>query len=145
MAGRGPAPKEQHHRERDTKRRITDRQVVITDDGETRGPDPLPEWSEQTVAWYETWRRAPQAQLFEETDWQRLVMLGAIVEAYFRKPNAAALTEIRLSEERMGATVVDRQRARIVIEREAPETTTSADGSVVDARERIAARRRGRA
>lgn len=120
MAGRGPAPKQQHQRERDTRRRQADL-VSVEYDGIVRGPELEGAYGPQTLAWYETWRKAPQAQLFEETDWLRLVLLAPIVEAYFRKPNAAALTEIRLNEEKLGATYVDRLRARIRVEREAED------------------------
>lgn len=116
MAGRGPQPNAHHQRERDTRRRVTARQTVVTRDGRTRGPELAGEYGPETLAWYETWRHAPQAALFEATDWSRLAMLAAMVDAYHRRPSAAALSEIRLSEERLGATVVDRQRARIVVE-----------------------------
>lgn len=91
---------------------------IVTVDDELRGPELAGPFSPSTLAWFETWRRSPQAQLFEETDWSRLVLLAPIVDAYFRRPSAAALSEIRMNEERLGATVVDRMRARIRIERD---------------------------
>ena len=91
---------------------------VVTDDGQVRGPELDGPYAPQTLAWYDTWRRSPQAQLFEETDWSRLVLLAPIVDAYFRRPSAAALSEIRMNEERLGATVVDRMRARIKVQRD---------------------------
>lgn len=107
---------------------------VVTDDGALRGPALSGDFSPETKAWHETWRRSPQAALFEATDWGRLALLAPIVDSYFRRPSAAALSEIRLNEERLGATVVDRMRARIRIEREAAPTEgeePSADGVVV--------------
>ncbi|WNN93957.1 terminase small subunit [Arthrobacter phage Nitro] len=122
MAGRGPAPKLQHQRERDTKRRQADA-VLLKADGELRGPDlplgivnPHPE----TILWWDTWRRSPQAQLFEDTDWEalkRAALLHDYVWKSPQKPSAAAISELRLIEERYGATYVDRQRAKIQIER----------------------------
>jgi hypothetical protein len=101
-------------------------------------------WLPQTVAWWETWRRVPQSQLFEETDWSRLAMLAAIVDGYWKRPSAAAMGEIRMSEERLGATVVDRMRARMRIEAPATDQPeTSSDGVVVDATAAIAARLNG--
>ena len=90
-------------------------------DGEKRGPDleaatGRDDWSEPLRAWWTTWQHAPQAQAFEATDWQRLVLLASIVESYLTRPSAAALSEIRLNEERLGATVVDRMRARMRVE-----------------------------
>jgi hypothetical protein len=110
---------------------------VVRDDGVLRGPDLLEEtgreWSVATTRWYTTWRRSPQAQLFEATDWERLLTLVPLVEYYHSgpKPSAAALSEIRLNEERLGATIVDRMRARIVIEHDDPD---GADADVVQLR-----------
>lgn len=108
----------------------THSEKVVTDDGAVRGPDLLDatgrDWSEPTKRWFETWRRSPQAQLFEATDWERLLTLVPLVEYYHSapKPPAAALSEIRLNEERLGATYVDRMRARIRIEQ--PESGADA-------------------
>lgn len=119
---------------------------AVTRDDEVRGPS-LTEatgqvvWLPQVETWWETWRRAPQAQLFEATDWGRLAMLAPIVEAYWKRPGAAALGEIRMNEERLGATVTDRMRARIRIE--SADGEPSEDGKVVpmaSARDRLAAR-----
>lgn len=115
MAGRGPAPQQQHQRERDTRRRQAD-SVSVSQDGEIRGPELVGPFSEPTHDWYMDWRTAPQATLFTNTDWRRLLLLAPIVEAYFKKPSAAALSEIRLNEERLGATYVDRLRAKIRVE-----------------------------
>jgi hypothetical protein len=102
---------------------------VLTHDGETRGPELLGAYSPETLAWYGTWRTAPQAQLFQDTDWSRLSLLAPIVEAYFRRPSAAALSEIRMNEERLGATVVDRMRARIRIQE--PDADEAASSGVI--------------
>lgn len=147
MAGRGPAPKQQHQRERDTRRRQAD-SVTVSDDGVLRGPDLVEatgreDWHPMTLAWYERWRLAPQAVLFEETDWGRLLLLAPMVDYYNKgaKPSAAALSEIRLNEERLGALYVDRQRAKINIEREgtgdADVIQLRAVGSKTDAMARL--------
>lgn len=112
--GTAHAPKENAAR----RNRPTLGEASIVPDGRTRGPE-LPEgYGDRTIEWYETWRTSPQAQLFEATDWGRLLMLAPIVDFYFSavKPSAAALSEIRLNEERLGATYVDRLRARIKID-----------------------------
>lgn len=88
---------------------------VFTADDEVRGPELAGQYGPEALASHSTWRRSPQAQLFEETDWSRLALLAPIVGGYFRRPSAAALSEIRMNEERLGATVVDRVRARIRI------------------------------
>lgn len=100
----------------------------LTRDGLTRGPE-LAEltgvntWSPPTIAWFQTWRESPQAQVFEATDWQRLGMLAYLVEDFFGgMADAKLLAEIRQNEERLGATYTDRQRARMRIT--APDLAT---------------------
>lgn len=90
-------------------------------DGKVRGPELArishrEGWPPFVLEWWETWRRAPQAVDFEETDWLRLALLAPFYESMITKPSAAALSEIRMNEERLGATVVDRMRARMTIE-----------------------------
>jgi hypothetical protein len=119
MAGRGPAPKPAHAR----RRRNSDpaAPLVLPAGQKADGPSLASltgreEWTAETVAWFEDWRTAPQALVFMATDWRRLALLAHVVERHFRQPSPALLAEIRLNEERLGATVVDRQRARMVVE-----------------------------
>lgn len=128
MAGQGPLPRSQHQRPRDTRRRQAGT-VELTADEITRGPalpasiaDPHPE----TVEWWDTWRRSPQAQVFAETDWAGLKRAALLHDQVWKspKPSAAAVTELRLIEERYGATYVDRLRAKMHI---ASEGTGSAE------------------
>lgn len=91
--------------------------------GAVHGPDITDatfrvDWPEPVRAWWETWRRAPQAAAFEATDWQRLAFLAPLVEslangACSTNEQIKLLSEIRMNEERLGATFTDRQRARI--------------------------------
>ena len=116
----GPLPKPERQRERDNKRRATEF-VTVTRDGVLRGPSLAKatgraEWEPQTMVWWDTWRRSPQAALFEETDWNRLATLALLYDGHVRRPSAAAMSEIRMNEERLGATYADRLRARIRIE-----------------------------
>lgn len=124
--------------------------TVLVRDDEVRGPSltdatgvlPSDGWLAPVEAWWETWRRSPQAQVFEATDWGRLAMLAPIVQAYWKRPSAAALGEIRMNEERLGATVVDRMRARMTIE-DAEENPGGQLVALPSARDNIAARLRG--
>lgn len=116
MAGTGPAPKLHRQRERDTRRRSAEF-TTVEDDGELRGPDLVGDYSPETLAWYDVWRRSPQAALFAATDWLRLSLLAPMVEKHLQSPSAAAMSEIRMNEERLGATYTDRLRARIAIEK----------------------------
>lgn len=93
--------------------------TTLTADGVVRGPD-LEEvtdrsWDKDVLRWYQTWRESAQAQLFTPTDWQRLAILAPLVEKHFSGPTGATMSEIRLNEERLGATIVDRLRARITV------------------------------
>lgn len=119
--------------------------ATLVRDGRRRGPTLKVAtggraWAPEVVRWWETWRRSPQASVFEATDWQRLAMLAPIVEAYWRDAEVKLLAEIRMNEERLGATVTDRMRARMKITDPEP-----AGGLVAlpSAREGIAARLRG--
>lgn len=114
MAGHGPAPKDAERRQR---RNTSAATVEIPAGARMKRPPPLPKapaavqtWSAATRAWYETWRRSPQSTMFTPTDWQRLQMLAALVEGYYRQPAKELLGEIRLNEAKLGATPEDRQR-----------------------------------
>jgi hypothetical protein len=123
MAGNGPLPKPERQRERDTKRRDRDF-TVVRPDGQLRGPelDANHGYLPATVAWFEVWRRSPQAQLFEDTDWLALQLVLPLVNSHFIKPSAAAASEIRLVTAALGATHADRLRlAKIRVEHDADE------------------------
>lgn len=130
MAGHGPAPKQHHQRERDTKRRITDRQITLSRDGAVRGPSiedatGTTSWGPEARAYWQTWRTSPMAAVLEATDWQRLAMLVPLVESYWTVgADSKILSEVRLNEERLGATVADRQRLRMKIEEAQDATVT---------------------
>lgn len=87
------------------------------------------QYSNQTRAWYRTWCSSPQAQAFTVTDWQRLHMLAPLVDKYFAEPRKDLLAEIRLNESLLGATHMDRLRARITI---TPAANPAADDSPAD-------------
>jgi hypothetical protein len=124
-------------------------ETMLVRDDEVRGPSleeatgvAAESWLPQVVTWWETWRNAPQAQVFEATDWGRLAMLAPIVQAYWKRPSAAALSEIRMNEERLGATVVDRMRARLRIEEDDVEGEDAQVVRLVSSRDDVTARLR---
>ncbi|TDC29862.1 hypothetical protein [Micromonospora sp. KC213] len=122
-------------------------ETVLPRDGEIRGPElaalmPSRTFSADVLAWFDDWRRSPQAAVFELTDWRRLALLAPIVESYFRRPSAAALSEIRMNEERLGATVVDRMRARMRIEDDAETDGDDLPAGVIPIDRRAALRDR---
>lgn len=69
-------------------------------------------YSTATKRWWDIWAESEQAEAFWPTDWERLQALAPMVEAY-NQGELKWLSEIRLNEERLGATVADRQRLRM--------------------------------
>lgn len=72
--------------------------------------------AELVERWWTRWRRSPLAEAFLETDWERLMMVAPLVANYYAHPHFAKLAEIRQNESLLGATVVDRLKARIKVE-----------------------------
>lgn len=119
MAGRGPAPKAERSRPNDTARRQAE-MTHVAEDGELRGPD-LPEglaWHERTRAWWDTWRRSPQAQTFTATDWDFLLDT-AMLHSELWSGNAGVAAELRLRASKFGATPEDRLRLKLQIDTDA--------------------------
>lgn len=136
MAGYGPPPAENR------RRRNADRyegHEVTVDQAAIQAP-PLPGRHSKAVQdWYATWCSSPQAQTFTVTDWQRLHMLAPLVAAYFKRPDKQLMSEIRLNESLLGATHVDRLRARIKVADPRP-----ADPAVPAGKDEVGERRRRR-
>lgn len=110
MAGRGVVPKDpekllghhppQHITELGDAPTDVPKMPTITD------PDP------RTLEWWDTWVTSPQAGQFMATDWLRLKMLVPLIDAYFKSPSPSRMAEVRMNEQRLGATPEDRQRLR---------------------------------
>lgn len=80
-------------------------------------PDTYP-WRPETVEWWETWRRSPQAKLFLDTDWQALQETASLVDAIWDTDmpwttRLKAAAEVRLRVEKFGATYADRLKLRM--------------------------------
>lgn len=129
MAGNGPAPSE--NRRRRNKDTYADVKTTVPAKSATlRGPtlndaagatqmelfDRLGV-TELVQDWWDTWRRSPLAEAFLDTDWSRLKMMVPLVATYYARPTYSALGEIRQNESLLGATHVDRLKARIKVER----------------------------
>lgn len=138
MAGYGPPPAE--NRRRTNADRYEGQEVTVEATGTAQAP-PLPGRHPKAVQdWYATWASSPQAQAFTVTDWQRLHMLAPLVAAYFKRPDKALMSEIRLNESLLGATHVDRLRARIKVESGQAPSPAGAE----ERDDEVAARRRKR-
>lgn len=131
MAGMGPPPAEKkRHRRPD---QFEHAKVSVPADATPDSPPELPGWekySTATLRWYRNWCESPQAVLFTRTDWQRLHMIAPLVEKYWAEPSVKLMAEIRLNEASLGATYVDRMRARIKLEQ--PKQQPGGPGTVAD-------------
>lgn len=118
MPGTGPPPSEnRRRRNQDT---YADVKATVTDDGELSGPALEGVWSDTARAYWDTWRRSPQAKVFLVTDWMRLRMLIPLVESYLSTPTPVKMAEIRQNETLLGATHTDRLRSRLKVDKSTP-------------------------
>lgn len=118
MAGRGPAPKDPAKRRRRNVDPVPT--AELAPDGELRGPE-LPDvldgetWHPQTVHWWDTWRRSPQAQAFLQTDWDFLLDTALLHHAWWMWGKSEFASELRLRAAKFGATPEDRARLRMKV------------------------------
>lgn len=135
MAGRGPAPKKDHSRERDDKNFT---KLVSSDEpmGFELPDDVLPqikvegelqwdvdgnpireEWHPATRRWWEAWRMSPQAsRMLSEPDWHFLLETALIHHKMWNNGRWEFASEVRLRAAKFGATPEDRMRLRSEIE-----------------------------
>lgn len=136
MAGNGPPPKE-NRRRRNADTYAADTKSVV-DDGELRGPPLEGAWTPETRAWWDIWRRSPQAKTFITTDWVRLKDIARLREVFANKPSALLYAEIRQNESLLGATHTDRLKARIKVLRPVEQTEIPAGVTAIqDYRSRL--------
>lgn len=124
-----PGPPPQESRRRRNADTYADVKAVVQDDGEIRGPKLEGAYSAEIKAWWEIWRRSPQAKTFIETDWVRLKDIARLREVFANKPTALLFAEIRQNESLLGATYADRLRARMKVEKQ-PEKAAEAPAGV---------------
>lgn len=118
MAGRGPAPKPAHLRQRTNKKAGTatleapiDAEVPVIPNPDGRIWHPLTE-----VAWTHAWESAMSTQWLE-TDVDALGRLALLWDEFYKKPAGALMAEIRLQESRFGLSPLDRSRLQWEIKR----------------------------
>lgn len=122
MAGRGPAPKDPNRRARG-KRGETQTILRFTPAPQPALPDGFP-WPDRTRDWWAKWGRAPQSEMFSETDWEFLAdtaLLHATAWASAERAvdsgeriDTSQHAELRIRVAKFGATIEDRARLRIV-------------------------------
>jgi hypothetical protein len=112
MAGRGPAPKPAHLRQRRNRKPVSARLVApqqLHDAPIIPNPDGR-EWHPLTLAaWEHAWS-SPMASQWLQTDADALGRLAVLWDAYYRSPKTMTLAEIRLQEQRFGLSPLDRSR-----------------------------------
>lgn len=122
MAGRGPAPKKNRSRARDTHEK---QKLVAT--GELAGfalpKNMLPidpktgereQWHPATRRWWNHWRKSPQANLMlTEPDWDFLLDTALIHHRFWSNGRWEFANELRMRAAKFGATPEDRLRLRV--------------------------------
>jgi hypothetical protein len=118
MAGRGPAPKPAHLRQRTNKK--ASNAVLIAPDDPTIQPIPNPDnrvWHPLTLqAWHHAWS-SPMASQWIETDADALGRLALLWDEFYQRPSADALKEIRLQSALFGLSPLDRSRLQWEVSR----------------------------
>ncbi len=116
MGQRGPKPSPgsvTRHKPKQRSRLLTGAPVKI--------PELVGTYLPQTWAWWDTWINSPQVEFLSATDWQTLLRLVPLVDAYFMAPTAQLASEIRQTEAKLGATASDRDRLGWRIEPPKPD------------------------
>lgn len=127
MAGRGPQPKTDRARARDTSKRDT-----VKSDGKLGGYElpedvlgvnkhgELVEWHPQTRRWWNNWRASPQGtRMLTDVDWDFLLDTALMHHTMWAEGRWEFSAEVRLRAAKFGATPED--RARLKMEIETPE------------------------
>jgi len=124
VAGRGPQPKEQRSRARDT----PDKEALHAASraegwelpegvlGTDKEGQPIT-WHPMTVLWWKSWRDSPQAErMLTEPDWMFLLDTALIHHQYWSNMRWEYAGELRLRAAKFGATPEDRARLKLTIE-----------------------------
>jgi hypothetical protein len=121
MAGRGPAPKPAHLRQRTNRKPGA---VVLNAEAlEQRTQEPaIPnpdgrEWHPLTEVWWQHVWSSAMAVEYLPTDVDGLGRVAILVDEFYRKPNTQTMAEIRLQEQRFGLSPLDRSRLQWEIKR----------------------------
>lgn len=111
MAGRGPAPKPAHLRQRTNRKAGASTLEAPTNPRVSAIPNPDGrKWHPLTVkAWKHAWE-SPMASQWLETDADALGRLALLWDEFYKRPSADALKEIRLQSALFGLSPLDRSR-----------------------------------
>jgi len=118
MAGRGPAPKPAHLRQRTNKK---PGHALLTAPESPEIPEiPNPDgrvWHPLTLeAWEHAWR-SPMASQWLETDADAIGRLALLWDEFYKRPTVDAMKEIRLQSPAFGLSPLDRSRLQWEVNR----------------------------
>src|SRR5687768_1802684 len=123
----GPAPKPAHLRQRKNKKAGSATLMAVPSSRvpPISNPDQRP-WHPLTLqAWQHAWT-SPMASQWLETDADALGRLALLWDAFYKRPSAEALKEIRLQSALFGLSPLDRSRLQWEVQRaEQPKPTPS--------------------
>ena len=114
----GPPPKPAHLRQRTNKK--SSHATLEMPDSSAVPAIPNPDarvWHPLTVqAWKKAWQ-SPMSTQWVEADLEVLGRLAMLWDAFYHKPHAQLLAEIRLQEQRFGLSPLDRSRLQWEVSR----------------------------
>lgn len=118
MAGRGPAPKPAHLRQR-TNRKAGATSLEFPERPVKRDmPNPDQRvWHPLTVKAWANACASPMATQWLETDWDGLGRLALLWDEFYKAPDAEAAKEIRLQSPLFGLSPLDRSRLQWEVSR----------------------------
>jgi hypothetical protein len=118
MAGRGPAPKPAHLRQRTNRKAgaTTMSLPSVVDVPKLPNPDGRTFHPLTVTAWKRAWASEMAGQWLE-TDADGLGRLALLWDQFYNDPKAITLAEIRLQEQRFGLSPLDRSRLQWEVSR----------------------------
>ena len=149
MAGRGPAPKPAHLRQRRNRKAGAASLEAPVNPVVPRLPRIAGvTWHPRTRAWWRNVWHSPMASEYLDTDRDGLERLAILINRFYETHDPKLMAEIRLQEARFGLSPVDRSRLQWEVQkgeeaarRRRPQAaeTPAADGSVTDPRQLLRA------
>jgi len=108
-------------------------------------PEASPNWHPQARSWFNSLKLSGQSDLFEASDWATAVCAAQAYDSFLRNHSPGVLAAFVRMSERLGATYIDRKKARIdLADPDAADADEDAADNVVWGwQERLAAREPG--
>ena len=84
-------------------------------------PTSDPNWLPEARSWFNSLSLSGQAEFYEASDWATAVAAARALDISIRTHNASWFTNFNRLSERLGVTIVDRQRSRIELAEPEPQ------------------------